>query len=338
MGLGDIIRSPRHAPASEGSRKERRAQRKAELDRLTQEFLAERTGAVAAPEAPPIAQPTAVGPAVTQPAAPAPTAGAGASSASGTAPVAGPSETAVLQATAPRTRKERRQAEEAAFLAQYLDWQPDADGAPAPAGQGSGALLGGRFDYTKGVAVGVIVGVLGTLGVQFGLRQVERIHLGSDPLSYVTVVDRAQPVIGDDRAIQTRLERDTHATWKLQTFAATTATHPGTLAANRARIEQHLTLPPAADYPLERVITNAFGPRSAHGTIYVLWFVHAYQAGTWLRTSPHVLQGLPADAKPLTMWAGDMVVYYVPGSTDDSAVLKTWLRDVSQCATGTGVC
>ncbi|MFT4264323.1 MAG: hypothetical protein QM572_13130 [Nocardioides sp.] len=194
-----------------------------------------------------------------------------------------------------------------------------------------------RFGYAKGVAVGLVVGILGTLGVQFGIEQFSKFNFGrEDPLGYVSIAHDALPNWGKDAAIAQRLENDTQASWDLTTYWQI---HPGkrpvTLPAARETLEKRIQLPDASK--LQRVITNVDAP-GAEGTIYILWFTLPNKARDWLMQNPHVMRGADADVTPLTLWAGDIVVYYLPGERDVSAKLKTWLKDVSRCPTVAGDC
>jgi hypothetical protein len=213
---------------------------------------------------------------------------------------------------------------------------PDAPAVqPDPA-----AYVDDRLGFVKGVTVGLAIGIVGTLGVQFGIHEFGKIHLGQDPLKYVTTISTTIPTYGHDDAIAARLDRVTGTKWRLRGYYQGKASGPQSLPAQREALGKFLTLPDQTRYPLQRLFTNAPRPaaRRPDGTIFVLWFKNPFTARDWLIRGPDHITGVPPGTATTTLWAGDIVVYYAPGTENVSQSLKTWLAQAERCPTTASDC
>lgn len=202
-----------------------------------------------------------------------------------------------------------------------------------------------RLGIAKATAAGVIIGVVGTLGVQYGGHLASKIQISKDELGYVTSVAGLNgPMRVSDPAVESRLDRVTGVHWNLLQYAdplkkpvdIPIANLKG-LAVNRPLLRNHLTLPDQTTYPIDRIFTNVLLPEEQRpqGQIVMLWFQNAFAARKWLLKGPDPIAGAKATT---TLWSGGLVVYYAPGSTDQTQQIKQWLTDVAQCPMTADAC
>ena len=186
--------------------------------------------------------------------------------------------------------------------------------------------------------VGIVVGVAGL----WVWDRVQDVALNEDPLDYVTVASRTDPITGDPDAIVRRLDRDSDARWRLRQLYIGEPEGSQSLPQHADRLGELVNLPQGENWRLAATFTNLLDRQSVadHGRLVVVWFQGSNNARDWLLDDPGVFPDDAVEEARKTWWAGEFVVYYSPegAATDHSDAIDRWAREITVCPTHANPC
>lgn len=197
--------------------------------------------------------------------------------------------------------------------------------------------------YTKvhllvSFAVGVVVGV----AALWTWDRLQGVAVNEDPLDYVTIASRTDPIAGDADAMVRRLDRVSEAEWRLRQLYVGVPRGGKSLPAHAAALGERVNYPQEGRWRLAAVLTNVLDERSVaeHGRFVAVWFRGSNDAHEWLLEDPSVFPDEAVDEARRTWWSGELVVYYSPegAAADRTGAVDEWAEQITVCATHANPC
>lgn len=197
--------------------------------------------------------------------------------------------------------------------------------------------------YTKvHLLVSFLVGIAVAVTGLWAWGRVHDISLNDDPLDYVTIAHKRDPVTGDPDAMVRRLDRGSGASWRLRQLYVGVPRGPESLPRNDERLGELVDLPRGDQWRLAATFTNLLDEKSvaANGRLVVLWFQGSNDARDRLLEDPPVFPDQAAEDARKTWWAGEFVAYYSPegAATDHAEAIDQWAREITVCPTHANPC
>lgn len=197
--------------------------------------------------------------------------------------------------------------------------------------------------YTKvHLLVSFLVGIAVAVAGLWVWERVHDIAVNDDPLDYVTIAHRRDPVTADPDALVRRLERGSEASWRLRQLYVGVPRGPESLPQSAERLGELVDLPQGDHWRLAATFTNVLDAESvaANGRLLVLWFQGSNNAHDRLLEDPPVFPDQAVEDARRTWWAGELVVYYSPegAATDHTGAVDRWAREITVCPTHANPC
>lgn len=197
--------------------------------------------------------------------------------------------------------------------------------------------------YTKvHLLVSFLVGVAVAVAGLWVWDRVQDVSLNDDPLDYVTIAHKRDPVTGDPDAMLRRLDRVSEASWQPRQLYVGVPRGRESLPQHVERLGELVELPQGEQWRLAATFTNLLDGRSAsaHGRLVVVWFQGSNNAQDRLLEDPTVFPDQAVEDARRTWWAGEFVVYYSPegAATDHTEAIDRWAREITVCPTHANPC
>lgn len=196
----------------------------------------------------------------------------------------------------------------------------------------------GRVHIAVSFAIGLVVGVVGLMAWQ----RVQDVRLNEDPLDYVTIASRTDPIAGDPDAMLRRLDQVSDTGWRLRQLFIGIPQGERSLPEASTALGERLNYPEGEEWRLAAVLTDLLDDATVaeHGRLVVIWFQGSNNAHDWLLDDPRIFPDAEVEQARRTWWAGEFVVYYSPhgARTDHGAAIGRWADEVTRCATHANPC